>query len=374
MAKVTLRHRSMSKNRLSLFLDYYPPIQNPQNGKLIRKEYLKLYLYEKPKGDLEKNHNKQTSILADTIKAKRQLSIQEAKYGFISDSQRNGDFIEYFKLLQKKRKGSNADNWASTLKYLERFTGGKIRFSDISVKWCNDLKDFLQSAKSTKSAKVTLATNSASSYFNKVKHVLKEAFREGFIADDVSKSVKSIKAEETSRQYLTQEELQKLVFADCEVLVLKQAGLFSALTGLRFSDLKQIKWSDIGHSELQGGYFLTFRQKKTKGVEFLPITDDAIALLGVVPENVEELVFKGLTYSSQLKPYLSKWLASGGICKKITFHSFRHTFATLQLSHGTDIYTVSKLLGHRELKTTQIYAKVIDQTKRKAVNSIKLKL
>jgi site-specific recombinase XerD len=63
-----------------------------------------------------------------------------------------------------------------------------------------------------------------------------------------------------------------------------------------------------------------------------------------------------------------------GITKNITFHCFRHTFATLQLSKGTDIYTVSKMLGHRELKTTQIYAKIIDQTKRDAANKIKLDL
>lgn len=83
-------------------------------------------------------------------------------------------------------------------------------------------------------------------------------------------------------------------------------------------------------------------------------------------------VFKGLIYSAWVNLHLTKWLFKAGITKDITFHCFRHTFATLQLSKGTDIYTVSKMLGHRDLKTTQVYAKIISQTKRDAADKIKL--
>jgi site-specific recombinase XerD len=80
----------------------------------------------------------------------------------------------------------------------------------------------------------------------------------------------------------------------------------------------------------------------------------------------------GLEYSAYNNTLLREWVKEAGITKYITFHCFRHTYATLQLSLGTDIYTVSKLLGHRELKTTQIYAKVIDKVKREAADKIKL--
>ena len=152
--------------------------------------------------------------------------------------------------------------------------------------------------------------------------------------------------------------------------LLKRAALFSALTGLRFSDIKNLVWGEIHHS-VENGYSIQFTQQKTKGVEVLPISEQAYSLMGERKEPSDK-VFEGLTYSAYENKHLYQWIGAAGITKDITFHCFRHTFATLQLSHGTDIYTVSKMLGHRELKTTQIYAKIIDQTKREAANKIKL--
>jgi site-specific recombinase XerD len=79
-------------------------------------------------------------------------------------------------------------------------------------------------------------------------------------------------------------------------------------------------------------------------------------------------------YISWISRPLKKWLEAAGITKKITFHCFRQTFATLQLSSGTDIYTVSKMLGHTNVKTTQIYAKVVDEKKEKAAHAIKFNI
>ena len=126
------------------------------------------------------------------------------------------------------------------------------------------------------------------------------------------------------------------------------------------------------------GYFLNFCQKKTKGVEVLPISEQAYSFTNG-SENPNEMeknkkVFEGLQYSAYHNKHLFQWIREAGISKHITFHSFRHTFATLQLFHGTDLYTVSKMLGHKDLKTTQIYVKIVDETKRIAANRIKLDL
>ena len=190
------------------------------------------------------------------------------------------------------------------------------------------------------------------------------------IEKDLSTRIDGISEPEVQREYLTLEQLQALVNTPCSIPLLKNAAIFSALTGLRFSDISKLVWSEVQYSELEG-YFLQFRQKKTKGVEVLPISEQAFKLLGERKEPTEQ-VFKGLIYSAYLNVHLKQWILRAGITKDITFHCFRHTFATLQLSHGTDIYTVSKMLGHRELKTTQIYAKIVDDTKRKAADKIKL--
>ena len=170
----------------------------------------------------------------------------------------------------------------------------------------------------------------------------------------------------------TIEELNKLVKTECANPLLKNAALFSALTGLRFSDIEKLVWGEIEFVEGQG-YFIHFKQQKTKGVEVLPIAEQAFSLLGE-RQKATDNVFAGLQYSAYQNKHLLKWISKAGITKDITFHCFRHTYATLQLSKGTDIYTVSKMLGHRELKTTQIYAKIIDQTKRDAANKIVLDL
>jgi len=164
--------------------------------------------------------------------------------------------------------------------------------------------------------------------------------------------------------------LQAVANAECEIPILKQAFLFSALTGLRWSDINKLVWAEVQHSK-EIGYYIRFRQKKTKGAETLPISEQAVSLLGERGKP-EDRVFLGLKYSAWHNLKLQQWVMRGGISKTITFHCARHTYATLQLTLGTDIYTVSKLLGHKDLKTTQVYAKIIDERKKEAANKIKL--
>ena len=171
--------------------------------------------------------------------------------------------------------------------------------------------------------------------------------------------------------------MNSLVKTPCNNLILKSAALFSALTGLRFSDIQKMTWGMV--ELLNGeGYFLNFKQKKTKGIEVYPISEQAYNLTEGMknPKDMpqEKNVFEGLKYSAYHNKHLYQWIGAAGITKDITFHCFRHTFATLQLFNGTDIYTVSKMLGHKDLKSTQVYAKIVDKAKRTAANKIKLEL
>ena len=377
--KVKLRQKEISGKRKSLYLDFYPPVPHPKTGEPTRRMFLGLYLYDKPKTPFDKQHNKETLHNAEQIRQKKdnQLNKPEIYSGYEKEQlkikeQGEQNFIEYFKQLTDKRKASNHDNWEAAYQYLEIFTIGNLKFSELNEKFCNNFKEYLLTTKSIKSSKTTLSQNSAVSYFNKFKAALKQAYKDNYLQINLNAKIDPIKQAETQRHFLTIEELNKLVETDCQTPLLKRAALFSSLTGLRFSDIQKLIWNEIEYIE-NNGYFIQFKQQKTKGVEMMPISEQAFSLLGERKAPTDK-VFEGLTYSAYYNKHLYQWIGAAGITKDITFHCFRHTFATLQLSSGTDIYTVSKMLGHRELKTTQIYAKIIDKTKREAANKIKLNL
>lgn len=382
--KVSLRQKKISKGRKSLYLDFYPPIPHPKTGKPTRREFLGLYIFEKPKTPIDKQHNTETLKIGESIRQKREnfLNKPEIYSEYEKEQLRKKElgeqcFIEYFTKLANKRKASNHDNWVSALNYLNAFTNGSLKFADLNQKFLEDFKEYLLTTKSNKSNKTTLSQNSAVSYFNKVKAALKQAYKDGILQTDLNAKISPIKEAETRREYLTLDELNKLVKTDCNNPLLKRAALFSALTGLRFSDIQKMTWGELEYINGQG-YFLNFNQKKTKGVEVLPISEQAYSFTEGA-ENPKDMpqdknVFEGLKYSAYQNKHLFQWIGAAGITKDITFHCFRHTFATLQLFNGTDIYTVSKMLGHKDLKTTQIYAKIVDEAKRTAANKIKLDL
>lgn len=384
VTKVSLRQKKISKGRKSLYLDFYPAIPHPEKGKPTRREFLGLYIYEKPKTPFDKQHNTETVKIGQSIRQKRENFLNKPEIYSQHEKEQlrlkelgEQCFIEYFTKLANKRKASNHDNWVSALNYLDTFTNGSLKFTDLNQKFLEDFKEHLLTTKSNKSNKTTLSQNSAVSYFNKVKAALKQAYKDGILQYDLNAKVKPIKAAETRREYLTIDELNKLVKTPCNDALLKRAALFSALTGLRFSDIQKMTWGELEYITGQG-YFLNFNQKKTKGVEVLPISEQAYSFTEGAenPKNMpqDKPVFDGLKYSAYHNKHLFQWIGAAGITKDITFHCFRHTFATLQLFNGTDIYTVSKMLGHKELKTTQVYAKIVDETKRIAANKIKLEI
>ena len=380
--KASLRQRKISKGRKSLYLDFYPPIPNPKTGKPTRREFLGLYIYEKPKTPIDKKHNTETLKIGESIRQKREnlLNKPEIYSQYEKEQLRIKElgeqcFVEYYTKLANKRKASNHDNWVSALKYLVTFTNGSIKFVDLNQKFLEDFKEYLLTIKSNRSSKTNLKQNSAASYFNKVKAALKEAYRDDILQDDLNSKVKPIKPAETRRNFLTTEELNTLAKTPCNYPLLKRVALFSVLTGLRLVDIKKLYWKEFEY--IKGiGYRINFDQSKTKSVEYYDISEQAYNFTEG-KENPKEMpqdkaVFERLKYKGYRDKQLHQWIGAAGITKHITFHCFRHTFATLQMFNKTDIYTVSKMLGHKDIKTTQLYAKVVDEAKQTAANKIKL--
>ncbi|MGV0827435.1 site-specific integrase [Empedobacter brevis] len=374
--KVTLRKKPLKNGKLSLYLDFYPSII--RNGKSTRREFLGLSIYENPKGQLEKNNNRNTLAIAEEIATKRSIELNRPEiYNDMEKAQlekknkESQNFIDYIKKIADRRHGSNYQNWISAIMYLEHYTNGKLLFKDITLTFAEDYKHFLLTTNSLKRKDTKLSQNTALSYFTKFKTALKQAFIDEILSTDINSRIKNIKEQETNRTYLTIEELNKLANTECKNDLLKRASIFSALTGLRFSDVKNLSWKNVYKTNDE--YYINFIQKKTEGVEYSPISEQAFNLLGERQKDSEK-VFNGLKYSAYLNKQLTDWLKDAEITKDITFHSFRHTYATLQLANGTDLFTISKMLGHKNLKTTQIYAKIVSESKKQTTNKIILEL
>ena len=207
------------------------------------------------------------------------------------------------------------------------------------------------------------------SYFNKVRAALRVAHKNKLIKENPGTRVDCIKGQDTHRGFLTFEELQKLFTTPSHDPIQKKLFLVSACCGMRYSDLKKLRWGDILHSD-NDGYSIQFCQKKTKKAEVLPIADHVVKMMGERGDP-NELIFDGIKYSSWQNTKLKRWIKAAGIEKdNITIHNARHSYACLQISFGTDLYTVSKMLGHKNLKTTQRYSQILDVQKITAANKI----
>jgi integrase len=372
-APVTLREKSLADGTKSLYLDIY------RNGKR-EYEFLKLYLI-KATTPIERAQNRETLATAQAIKAKRQIEIQNGEYGFVSQFKMDTLFLDYYRKMCEDRHGNpesrgNWGNWFSCLRHLERYCTDKITFKDITPDWIDGFKDYLNNtAKDAYKRRNNdlaeakpLSQNSKMSYFNKLRACINQAFEDRIIPINPLRGIEGFKEAETERVYLTHAEVKRLAKAECKYPLLKRAFLFSCLTGIRKSDIEKMLWGEV--QEFGGLTRITFKQKKTGGQEYLDINSQAVAYLGE-PRKSTDRVFAGFKYSSQVLIELKRWCLLAGITKKdVTFHTGRHTFAVMMLDLGADIYTVSKLLGHKELSTTQIYAKVLDKKKQEAVNLI----
>ena len=365
---VKIRKRKPKDGIIKLFLDIYDPKANKKRTN----KTLDLFLYENP-SPTQKKSNKESLEAAEKIRSKMTIELAYSNNdlaGLNNNEKSKVDFITYFGEQTENRFEStnNYGNWDSVHKYLKKFCPHGIPINMVDSKWLEEFKHYLQHIARTKSNQ-KLSQNSLHSYFNKIKACLNQAYRDELIYKNPSDMVKGFKSGEVQREFLTLEELQRLAKQDCEISQMKTAFLFSCLTGIRWSDINNLIWGDLQYSEAKNHWFLRFRQQKTKGAETLPISNQARELIGEKAEDSER-IFKGLKYSAWHNLRLQQWVMKAGITKNITFHCARHTYATLQLTHGTDIYTVSKLLGHRELKTTQVYAKIIDEKKIEATNAI----
>lgn len=278
--------------------------------------------------------DQESCIYADKVRAIRQKEYDTA--GLYSEQEASlkeqkeksqCDFITYFKDIIDVRHKNSSDsiviNWNRVYALMLIFTDNQpMFFANINTKLIEDFKQFLQEAPQGGNKKGTISQNTAATYFAIFKAGLKQAFVDGYFVSDIAAKVKGIKEKEARREHLTIEELNKLATTPCDNLTIKHAALFSALTGLRHCDIMKMTWKEL--TKEGSHYRINFDQKKTKGVEYMPISEQAYKLCGT-PGHPDQLVFEGLPAPSWISKPLARWIEASGITKHITFHMRSHS-------------------------------------------------
>ena len=359
---VRLRTKKLANGNLSLYLDTY------QKGRRSY-EFLRLYLI--PERTPEDRAINQATIKAATaIKARRILDIisEKARIKTRSADMYLQEWIaQIIEIRQDRRSKSSIRLMHRLLRHIDRFRPC-TRLTDIDHNFCIAFVAYLGSARSLISDKPLQATTQLE-LLNALSFILNEAVRAELIVSNpmhlLSPSDRIRKAEST-REYLTPKEVMRIIGLSCNNIAAGDdiaAFLFCCFCGLRYSDVAVLKWSDI--KESPDGKVITVSMKKTKRQITVPLSRQACSMLPPAGAS-DEHVFKVPAYGVTLRR-LKKIASSAGIKKNVTFHVSRHTFATMMLTAGVDLYTISKLIGHADIRTTQIYSKVVDKKKREAV-------
>ena len=301
---------------------------------------------------------KQQSIVVESERQERKLSLMT--------------WIGRYEEIQQSRGIRDLSSIRSLRRFLSLYRNEEVALEDVDITYCLGLIAFLKTGYKTKDGK-TLSGKTGFNVLGQLRTSLGIAVNEGVIrVNPITKLSASEKIipKETVREYLTIDEVKRLIDAPCDKNIVKRAFLFSCNCGLRRGDILSLRWKDITFDD--GAWRVCTRMKKTTNLVYIPLPKQAMRWIGSNPgeRDGEELVFAGLS-AGLISDHLHSWVEKAGIKgKHVTFHVATHTFATMMLTLGADIYTVSKLLGHTKVETTQIYAKIINKKKDDAVSLI----
>lgn len=359
---VRIRFKKLSNGSVSVYLAINV------NGRRTY-DYLKLYLV--PETDqTAKLQNRQTMEAVYAIKAQRILQITNGAAGIKKDLRNKMRLVDWLKIYQDRQvnKGKRgAKRWVRTMIFvIEGYDGGKdATLADIDHQWLTDFMIYLMNDYVTYK-KTKLTNGTVDNYLRCLKAAFNVAVEEGIMPTNPMLALdrSHLKGTTYEREFLSVDEVKKLIDTPCRRPDIKGAFLFSCFCGLRISDVRSLQWKHVVTTGDK--MYLKITQFKTRRPLTIPLSRQAIKWM---PERADagedDYIFPPLSKNMTV---LDDWAKEAGIKKHVTFHVSRHTFATMELTMGADIYTTSKLLGHTSVATTQIYAKVINSKKEEAVS------
>lgn len=362
---IRLRQRKLKDGSMSLYLDCY------YMGRRSN-EFLSLYLIPE-RTQLDKERNRTTMLQAEAHKARRIIELQQGRYGVVQGCKINRvKLSEYVEQTGKHYQLSEtaARQYKETANDIRRF--GDTYLQQVDKRYIEDFIKHLGGCNGRYNRPLKPSTQELK--LRKLNSSLNRATREGLIISNPLGKVEKYKrphAQATERTYLTLAEVEQLINTECKRGSVKRAFLFACFCGLRSSDVRALRWCDIKPTK-DGGKQIEKTQQKTGQRVYLPLSPNALKWLPDRPKGSKETdrVFYVLPNVARTRTALKNWAKDARLTKHLSFHVSRHTFATLLLTYGADLYTTSKLLGHTNVTTTQIYAKIIDEKKAQAVNMI----
>ena len=369
---VRIREKRLNDGNVSLYLDmYYMGAR--------KKEGLKLYLVPEVNA-AAKLQNRNTLKLAEQIKAERILDIQQ--HGLVNWENVKKGRMTLSAWVEKYTKDENGLTPASMRskrnaqarveQYLLYIGKPNLALKEVDKDFCKGFIAFLKTC-TFNNGKKTLGSTTCRIFMNRLAAALNMAVREGLIEINRFKLLdakEKPQKKSAMREFLTIEELRMLIAKPCRYEIVKKAFLFSCFTGLRYSDMMALKWNEIHKAADGKTLYIEHEQVKTKNMVTIPLSNEALKWMPQKSKGDERVFHQLRITSTTVEVVLGEWMQEAGIQKHITYHCSRHTAATLLLTLGADLYTVSKILGHRSIRMTEVYAKIVDKKKIETMNLV----
>lgn len=369
---VRIREKRLNNGNVSLYLDmYYMGAR--------KKEGLKLYLVPEVNA-AAKLQNRNTLKLAEQIKAERILDIQQ--HGLVNwENVKKGRmtlsaWVEKYAAeengLTPASMRSKRNAQARVEQYLLYIGKPNLALKEVDKDFCKGFIAFLKTC-TFNNGKKTLGSTTCRIFMNRLAAALNMAVREGLIDNNPFKLLdakEKPQKKSAMREFLTIEELRTLIATPCRYEIVKKAFLFSCFTGLRYSDMMALKWNEIHKAADGKTLYIEHEQVKTKNMVTIPLSNEALKWMPRKSKGDERVFHQLRITSTTVEVVLGEWMQEAGIRKHITYHCSRHTAATLLLTLGADLYTVSKILGHRSIRMTEVYAKIVDKKKIETMNLV----